>query len=239
MSKIVEDQEYLDTQEVLAELDASKKRFYSNVKPYLRTYHFDAKKTPWYRKRDVLALKGGKLARMASISISGIQRDWTSFLRASGYHAVTIDRTIETGVFLPKDAIEMFKLPADKKFVKRSRMTIVDGVPICAWDTYYPLELVEGDILDEMKHGFEIDVVKRIKEKYGIVVGIAKDKYTARNATFEEQELLQLLSNDPVLILQRVSYTRDRQTLVLYSDMVLLGSWFAPEHEYEVNIWEE
>jgi hypothetical protein len=25
--------------------------------------------------------------------------------------------------------------------------------------------------------------------------------------------------------------------LVLYSDMVLLGNWFAPEHEYQVAIW--
>jgi uncharacterized protein YqgQ len=239
MSKIVEKEEYLNTEEVLAELEASKKRFYSNVKPYLRTYHFDAKKTPWYRKRDVLALKSGKLARMASISISGIQRDWTTFLRSLGYRASTVDRTIEVGVSLPEDAVETFKLPSDEKFVKRSRMTIADGVPICVWDTYYPLELVEGDILEEMKHGFEVDVVRRIKEKHGIIVGIAKDKYTARTATFEEQELLQLLTNDPVLILQRASYTRDKKMLVLYSDMVLLGSWFAPEHEYEVNIWEE
>ena len=38
---------------------------------------------------------------------------------------------------------------------------------------------------------------------------------------------------------RRVSYTRDKKTLVLYSHMTLLGSWFAPEHEYEVNIWKE
>lgn len=156
MLKIVENEEYMDTQEVLAGLGASKKRFYSNVKPYLRIYHFDAKKTPWYKKRDVLALKNGKLARMASISISGIQRDWTTFLRSLGYRAGTVDRTIEVGVSLPEDAVDIFKLPADKKFVKRSRMTIADNVPICAWDTYYPLELVEGDILDEMKSGFEV-----------------------------------------------------------------------------------
>jgi DNA-binding GntR family transcriptional regulator len=111
--------------------------------------------------------------------------------------------------------VETLKLPADKKFVKRSRMTRADGVPICVWDTYYPLVLVEGDILEEMKHGFEVDVVNRIREKHSIVVGIAKDKYSARTATFEEQELLQLLTNDPVLLLQRVSYTREKNMLVV------------------------
>lgn len=238
MSKIVENEEYLDTQEVLAELGASKKRFYSNVKPYLHMYHFDAKKTPWYRKRDVLALKSGKLVRMASIPISGILKDWTVFLRSLGYRADTIDCSIET-VALPEDAPASFNLPTDKLFIKRRRKTLANSIPICVWDTYYPLELVEGDIHAELKRDFGLDVVKRIRELHGIVVGWGKDKYTARTATLEEQDILGLLTNDPVLILQRISYTRDKKILVLYSDMVLLGSWFAPEYEYEVNVWEE
>lgn len=62
----------------------------------------------------------------------------------------------------------------------------------------------------------------------GLSSGRGKGKYTAWVATFEEQELLQLLTNDPVFILQRVSYTMDKKMLVLYSDKVLLGSWLLP-----------
>jgi DNA-binding GntR family transcriptional regulator len=237
LSKTVEGKMYLNNEEVQAELGASKKRFYNSIRPQLRVYHFEAKQTPWFLREDVIALKNGKPVRKASISISGIQRDWTSYLSSLGFHAETIDRTIEVTT-LPKSAIEFFHLSPEQQFVKRSRMSLADKAPICTWDTYYPYELIQGEIFEEMKQG-HVDVVKRIQEETGIVVGVAKDKYTARTATLEEQDLLQLVTNDPVLILQRASYTSDKKTLVLYSDMVLLGNWFAPEHEYQVAIWNQ
>ncbi len=238
MSKIVESEEYLNTDEVMTELGASKKRFYSNVKPQLKVYQFGGKKAPWYKKREVLALKSGQLERTAPITISGILQDWTTHVRALGYQIDTKNREIKI-VQLPDKVTAAFGIASERQFVMRSRISFVNRVPICIWTTYYPLELVKGDILEEMKRDEETDVVKRIKEQHGIVIGWSKDRYTARTAITEEQELLQLLRDDPVLILQRVSYTRDKKTLVLYSHMTLLGSWFAPEHEYEVNIWEE
>lgn len=238
MSKIVEGVEYLNTDEVLAELGASKKRFYSNVKPQLRVYQFEGKKAPWYKKHEVLALKSGQIERTAPITISGILRNWTTHVRALGYQIDTKNREIET-VTLPDKVAAAFGIDPERQFAKRSRISFVNRVPICIWTTYYPLELVEGDIYEEMKRDEEADVVRRIKEKHGLSIGWAKDRYSARLATTEEQEVLQLLRDDPVLVLQRVSYTRDKKTLVLYSHMTLLGTWFAPEHEYEVNIWEE
>lgn len=237
MPKIIESEEYLNTDEVLAELGASKKRFYSNVKPQLKAYQFGGKKAPWYKKREVLALKSGQVERTAPITISGILRDWTTHVRALGYQIDTKNREIEI-VSLPDKVTAAFGIAPEQQFVKRSRISFVNRIPICIWTTYYPLELVKGDIHKEMKRDEETDVVRRMKEKHGLVIGWAKDRYSARAATMEEQVLLQLLRDDPVLVLQRVSYTRDKKTLVLYSHMTLLGSWFAPEHEYEVNIWE-
>lgn len=236
MSKIVDNEEYLTVAEAIALSGASKQSFYKNAKPHLEVHRFDAKRAPWYKKSDVLAFKSGKPIRKASLSINGIQRDWTAFLRALGYDAKTINLSIEVAT-LPKDAVTLFGLDAKQQFVRRSRMTYANDAPICVWSTYYPLDLIEGEILQEMEQNSSTDVVKRIKEKHGIIVGWGKDKYTARLATFEEQKLLQLHVNEPMIILQRVSYTRDKKTLVLYSEMTLLGSWFAPEHEYEVNIW--
>lgn len=239
MSKIVDNEEYLSTQEVMTELSASKKLFYSNVKPRLKTYFFDAKKAHWFKKSDVLALKSGKQARMASITlIGGIQKDWSTTLKSLGYRVRTESGDTNNDAHLPSEIAETFKQPGDKRFVNRPRKTFADDIPICMWSTYYPFELVEGDILDDMLQGKEIDVVARIKEKHGVIIGVARERYLARTASIDEEQSLQLLTNDPVLILQRASYTKDRRTLVCLSDMVLLGSWFAPEHEYDVNIWD-
>jgi UTRA domain len=236
MTRTVNGQDYINTQEVLSELGVSKKLFYGKIKRRLKAYYFDGRSTPWYLKQDALALKEGRLPRMASIGISGIQRDWTTFLRSLGFRAETVNCTIELAT-LPEELARTFALDAEQPFIKRRRMTFANGAPICVWATYYPLALVGPDMFEKLKRQPGLDIVAYIKEQAGVVIGYGKDKYTARAATQYEQEVLQLVSNDPVLILQRASYTRDKQTLVLVSDMTLLGNWFAPEHEYQVEIW--
>jgi hypothetical protein len=237
MQKVIKNEEYIDTREAIASLGVSKKSFYANARPSLRAYHFDAKKTPWYKKNDVLALKSGQLERPAPIIISGIFRNWTEHVRSLGFQIDTKSREIIT-TRLPDKAAAVFGIDPDREFVRRGRISFIDGTPICIWDTYYPLELVEGDLLASMKRDEETSVVSCLKER-GLVIGWAKDRYSARLANFEEQEILQLSRDEPVLILQRASHTRDKKTLILYSHMTLLGSWFAPEHEYEVNVWND
>jgi DNA-binding GntR family transcriptional regulator len=117
-------------------------------------------------------------------------------------------------------------------------MTLANGVPICTWSTFYPLELVEGEILTEMRQDSTLDVIKQIREVHGIAVAWEKNRYTSRSTTLEEQELLQLLTNEPVLILQRACWNNDRQILTHISHMTLLGSWFAIEHDFPVKIWD-
>jgi len=235
MLKVVENEEYLDTAGVMFELEASKKAFYENVHPQLRAYRFGASRTPWYLRRDVLALKHGHLEQTAPIMISGILRDWTEHVRALGYQVDTKNRAVEV-VVLPKNAATAFTIAATRQFVRRSRISLVNSVPICIWESYYPMELVQG-FLEDIRHDEELDVVKRIKEACATTVTWAKERYSARMTNKEEQRLLQLRDAEPVLILQRVSTTSDRKTLVLYSHMTLLGRWFSPEHEYAVDIW--
>lgn len=236
MPKIVNGEKYLNTKEVLEEFAAPKKRFYDNIKPQLRVRHFDGKKTPWYAEREVMAIKEGRPLRKASLTLAGgIQRDWTQYLRTLGYNANTETSVIKV-VTLPQEAIEAFNLPADKQFVQRERITFVEREPICKWSTYYPVEFV-GDVLDRMKTGTMEHIVDHIKDEHGVVVGYTKERHTARITTFEEQTFFQSLNEEAVLILQRVAYTADRKTLVFYSDMVLLGTWFAPEYEKFVDVW--
>jgi DNA-binding GntR family transcriptional regulator len=207
------------------------------VRKSLPIYRFEAKKTPWYKKRDVLAAKTGKPIRYASIGISGIFSDWTAHLRSLGFRATTENRTIEP-VALPEDARDLFQLPLDKQFLKRARMTCANETPICTWDTYYPLEFV-GEIADQIKEGTSGSIPEYIKEKHGIVIGYGEDKTTARMTTFAELNLFRLRTDDAAIVVHRVAYTKDRKTLVYYQEMILLASWFILEHEYPVDIWDK
>lgn len=237
MLKTVQNEEYMDTQEVLTLFGASKKRFYSNIKPRLRVYHFDALKTPWYRRQEVLALKEGKAVRKGDIAISGINKHWSRFLKAQGYRVDTQLRGVVTS-HLPEDAVKFFHLPADQTFVKTSKITFADRAPICTWDTYYPASLISDELLAQMENNTADDVPLAIKEQHGLVIANAKDRLLARITTFEEQTLFQLVNDEAVQVLQRASYT-SKNELVLFSDMALLGSWFAPEYPYAVDIWDQ
>ncbi len=214
MPRIENGEEYLNGEEVMNFWPASKNLFYGSIQPRLQPYHFDGKKRPhYYKKSEVLALKSGKpVTRKEPITISGIFGDWTVYLRSLGYQADTRNYAIETTT-LPEEASFTFHISAERQFVRRSRITLANGVPICVWST--------------------------IREVHGITVGWEKNRYTARNTTLEEQELLQLLTNEPVLIVQRGCWTSDRQILTHISHMTLLSSWFAIEHDSSVKIWND
>lgn len=223
--------------ETMALLGTSKQSFYDNAKRHLKPYHFDAKRSTWYSKAEVLNLKNGVAVRKGAIRLSNIQQNWMQDISDMGYDARTENRGDIEIVSLLDDAITAFHLPPTQQFVRRSRMTLVDDAPICLWSSYYPLNIVEGEILEEMRRNVATDVVKRIKEVRGVIIRVSRERYTTRVTTPEEQALLRLVADDPVLILQRASYTQEKQSLVLYIDMTLLGSWFASEREYEVNTW--
>ncbi len=241
MPRFENGKEFLNGDEVMEFWPASKNLFYGNIQPRLKSYHFDGKKRPhYYEKSEVLALKSGEpIIHREPITISGIFGDWTYHLRSRGYQATTIDKAIEQTT-LPEEVKNTFHIPADRQFIKRSRMTLANGAPICTWSTYYPLELVEGTIFEEMKRDSTTNVVKRIQEEHGFIARWEKNRYTARSTTLEEQKTLELLTNEPVLILQRGCWTDDRQILTHISHMTLLASWFAIEHDAPIATatWE-
>ncbi|MBA2676894.1 MAG: hypothetical protein H0U76_00630 [Ktedonobacteraceae bacterium] len=129
---------------------------------------FDAKRSTWYSEAEVLNLKNGVAVRKGAIRLSNIQQNWMQDIIDMGYDARTENRGEIEIVSLPEDAITAFHLPPTQQFVRRSRMTLVYDSPICLWSSYYPLNLVEGEILEEMRRNVATDVVKRIKEVHGV-----------------------------------------------------------------------
>lgn len=236
MSKFVEGVEFLTGTEASKMIGGSRQTFYSHIKPFLRAYHFGSRQAPYYNKAEVVAIATGKPMRRASIPIRGIFTDWTEFARSLGYNAQTVNREITVGA-LPDDIVKTFNLPADELFVKRGRMTFIDGTPVCSWDSYYPASLV-SDILPQIQQGNASNIVEFIKEKHHLVIGRALDRVSVRITTHDELNLFQLLADEPVFLLQRAGWAKDGRTVVLYSDMVLLGSWFVIEREEEVHNWD-
>lgn len=233
MSKIIGGEEYLNATEAIKRYGVSRQAFYDNIRPHLLPHRPGGRKTPLYRMPEIEAVMTGKPIRKGTIPITGMFSDWTEYARSLGYsHVQTENREVQV-VNLPKDLGDTFHVATNQIFVKRGRMTFIDRVPVCSWDTYYPIEYV-SDILPEIQQGTAKNIVGHIQEK-GVTISKVKDRYSTRITTLDEMNLFQLLNDEPVLMLQRVSWTHDQQTVVLFSDMVLLGSWFVIEREEEMN----
>jgi UTRA domain len=235
MVKVVGGQNYLSASEAAQVLGISIARFYTNARKYLRTYRFDAKKAAWYNENQVLAMKEGKPVRKAAIAITGMFSNWTEHARSLGFNVESQDLETEVET-LPQELKETFSVFTDEEFVRRTQMSFVDGVPICVWSTWYPTALV-SDVLSQIKDGSFHDVVGYLASQ-GYPVSEVSDVYSGRITTFDEQTRFQLLNDEPLLILQRMAKTKDRQIVVIFQDMQLLSSWFVVKRSETIHHWD-
>lgn len=241
IEKLVGNETYLDTEASYKLLGISRQTFNANVKgKQVKPERFDGVKKPWYNKAALLALKGLSVRQKATIDLHGGPIAWGERLRASGFpDALTVDVCIEAESKLPVDLALAFDLEPDALFVKRTRKTTIEdgSVVVSSWDAYYPQEYISPMLLREMEEGFELDVVRRIREIYGLMVRIARERYSARLTSKQENEMLNLKASEPVLTLQRVGWSQDKASLLLVSDLVMRPEFFAPVYEYEVPPW--
>jgi len=237
MNKIVGTEEYLSAAEAAKILGVSIARFYTNARKSLRVYRFDAKKVKWYNKNQVLAMKEGKPVRKASIAITGMFSNWTEHARSLGFNIESKD--VETATeYLPQDLKESFYVSADQEFVRKTQMSWIDGVPVCSWSSFYPVDLVE-DVIPQILDGSMHNIIEYIADHHGLVIREVSDVYIGRNTTFEEQAKFQLLNDEPVLVLQRMAQTEDHQVVVLYQQMELLSSWFVVRRTESIHHWDK
>lgn len=235
MSRIENNEEYCDLQETLALLGGmSKQLFYKNAKPRLRVFNFDARKRPFYKKSDVLALKSGKQVRKPSFVISGMFNSWTEYAKSFGHVVETVDRESPYVVSASGDVALSMGLPVGKDVVKCVQMNIIDGEPVCLWTTYYRRDLVDDALLDELEGNPRISIRSRIQEKHHLSVARAVDKITARLGTSEEQAILKIVPDEPVFVLERPSYASD-DSVMMFQSMVLIASYFALSYPYVVG----
>jgi DNA-binding GntR family transcriptional regulator len=173
---------------------------------------------------------------MTEITITGMFADWTQHLEDLGYRAETKD-TVREITKLPENAVRLFGLPADRVCFKRERMSYANGTPICAWSTYYPIDLLDN-ILGQLIQGAPISVMDHVYDMHHLTLTVVDERYASRITTFDELNRFQLTEEQSILILERAGFTHNSD-LILYSEMSLLGNWFDVRRTYTVDHWKK
>lgn len=97
--------------------------------------------------------------------------------------------------------------------IVRRRLMSVDGVPVRLANSYFPGNAPEAETL--RSQGFIEGGLQKLFEAHGRSFGRAQETLTARPATAEETELLELSPGEPVVRIIRTSF--DDQGLAVHA----------------------
>lgn len=235
MPKNVNGEEYVNLTEAQSLLGMSKQLWYNNVKPHLPVYRFDGRRKPFYRKRDVLALRDGKKVRKAFVVAPGSQKLWSDPMKERGCNVATVDYASPKIMAIPEELACISGLAEGTEVVKRMRLNRVDEETLALFITYYPLHLVQGEILERMLRDDQTDAGRMLQDTNNVKIVRAVDVLSTRLATPEEQEALHI-GEEIVSVLHRVSFAGDN-SVILVQEIVMILNCFSFRYEYSASHW--
>lgn len=114
-------------------------------------------------------------------------------------------------VTAPPQVAEAFRLNGGAHVITRRRIMYLDDVPVELADTYYPLRIAEGTRLAEPRkiRGGAVTLLAEL----GHVATRLQEDVSARMPTDGERTALRLPGDEPVLILQRLTFDKDGQAI--------------------------
>ena len=121
----------------------------------------------------------------------------------------------------------------DEKVVNLFRMMLADGIPMAIQDAYLPAYLFQKNpdfIIPELMN--KISLYKILELEFGIILYRAEERVDASKANKEEATLLGIEKDDPVLIIERISYTEDKKP-VEYVKLI----YPANRYRYKVELF--
>lgn len=133
------------------------------------------------------------------------------FVDAAGVARVPTSRILKREVAaMPAGVAAAFKLPAGSRAVRFSRLRLIDERPLVLEDIWLPHERFKALLeIDPREFG---DLLYPLYEQYcGVLVASAQETLSAEAVGARQAKLLELVAGAPVIVIDRVALTADRQ----------------------------
>lgn len=99
-------------------------------------------------------------------------------------------------------------------------------------ENFFPVEFAGGVIVEQMQQDEQFDVLQAIQQVHGKAIKRVHEDLIGRLPTQREQDLLKVIRSMPVLEVHRVSYAEDDKTVILYSRLIFVASYFVFSYDY-------
>jgi DNA-binding GntR family transcriptional regulator len=182
--------------------------------------------------------RAGVFVNKPRTRIPGITARFDLYLQEQGLTPRETNIDEPALVSAPSEVAKVFGIAEGAPVVRRMRLQGTATIPYRLAENFYPVELAGGSILEQMRKDARFDVLHAIKETYGKVIKHVHEDVIGRLPTSQEQELLKIVRNAPVLEVQRTNYAEDKdETVMMFNRIVFVASLFVLSYDYTTALW--
>lgn len=180
----------------------------------------------------------GVFVHMPRTRIPGIVPRFDLYIKELGMEPVETNVVKPEVVPAPADVARALGVAEGASVVHRLRRQGTTVAHMRLAENFYPVALVDDYILGQMQKDERFDVLLAIKDKYGKSVKRVHETVVSRFPSEEEQELLKINRNTPVLDVRRINSDADG-TAIMYNCITFVASYFELIYDYDVPHWSK
>ena len=177
----------------------------------------------------------GVFVRAPRVRIPGHFSRFASYLKGAGLDAVESVIGSPTIVDASSDVAQFLGVSEGTPVVYSLRRQGTTTAHYRTIETFYPMALVGGSILEHLQANRNFDVLSAIKQTHGKSVKHVREDILGRFPTQHEQDVLSITRATPILEVNSVFYAQD-DTIVMYNRSILVASYFVLSYDYAANL---
>jgi DNA-binding GntR family transcriptional regulator len=171
--------------------------------------------------------------------VPGLTKRFDKYLEGMGLTAVEKNVGMPAFVPAPIEVAKVFEIPEETPILWRKRRQGTPAIHYRLAENYYAPDLTDEEVLECIREDERYDVLEHIKEKHHKIIKRVHEDVYARLPTSEEQDLLNIVRNTPVIEIQRISYSSQEDgSVIMYSRIIFVASYFFLSYDYSVPFWE-
>jgi GntR family transcriptional regulator len=178
--------------------------------------------------------RAGVFVRATRTRIPGVGLAFSQYLKELGLEPVEATIGTPDVVSASEDVARALGMPQNTPVVHRLRRQGTTTAHYRLIESFYPIELAGGQILEQMQKDERLDVLQAIKKAHGKTVKRVHEDVIGRLPTQHELDLLKVVRGTPVLEVHRTHFAEDDMA-VMYSRMILVANYFMLSYDYSTS----
>ena len=180
--------------------------------------------------------RAGIFVRASRTRIPGIGLRFDHYLKQLGLEPV-VESIFGTPGVVPAspEVAEALGVPENTPVVRRIQRQGTTTAHYRLVESFYPVQFADGSILERMQQDERLDVLLAIKEAHGKAAKRVHEDVIGRLPTQREQDLLKIVRSTPILEVHRIYSAEDGKTVIMYSRIIFVASYFVLSYDYATN----